>query len=75
MIMGLGHGAQNVLMSTKPCECLLTSHSIEVRMVLFPAHARQRMGGHKIVLVPPYLYICLSDLVPFIHVVLEECTP
>ena len=38
-------------------------------------------AGPKIVLVPPryiYIYVCLSaleDIMPFIHVVLEECTP
>ena len=52
--------------------------------MLFPAGALRAPAGPKIVLVPHdiyiyiYIYVCLSaleDIMLFIHVVLEECTP
>ena len=49
---------------------------------VFPAGALRAPAGPKIVLVPPlsifiYIYVCphLKIIMPFIHVVLEECTP
>ena len=53
-------------------------------LFFFPAGARSAPAGPKIVLVPPrsmfiyiYIYVCphLKIIMPFIHVVLEECTP
>ena len=44
----------------------------------FPAGARSAPAGPKIVFVPPQsIIICLhlKIIMPFIHVVLEECTP
>ena len=50
--------------------------------LVFPAGARSAPAGPRIVLVPPrsmfiYIYVCphLMIIMPFIHVVLEECTP
>ena len=60
---------------------LMSTASVDLKCI-FPAHARSAWAGPKIVLVPPYLYIYIylfvrtwKIIMPFIHVVLEECTP
>ena len=66
-----------------------TSVKVAVRYLsgsyfLFPAGALRAPAGPKIVLVPLrsiyiyiYIHVCLhlKIIMPFIHVVLEECTP
>ena len=60
---------------------VLVGKAMIIMRSVFPAGARSTPAGPKIVLVPPrsilYIYICphLKIIMPFIHVVLEECTP
>ena len=44
-------------------------------LAIFPTRARSARAGPKIVLVPHYVCPHLKMIMPFIHVVLEECTP